>query len=315
MFQLDNSVYGKLKPSSDGGSQLGTKTITTNGTYNASDDDLDGYSQVDVQTSGVDLSDYFEDTITGGIGTLTGWVKTIKKLPAFNFSGTDATNLFYQCYCAEEIDLSNIDISNATSTYQMFSQCQNLKSANVSKFDTSKITNMNHMFSGCYKLENLDVSKFDTSNVNQMITLFNQCQSLKKIDVSNFDISNVSDIRFMFYNCRSLTELDLSNFDMSKVVVVLNMLSGCTNLVDLTFGQNLGAGYLTTVSENYSNYTLDLSTDTNLSKNSLISVINGLSDIASLGVNPQQLVLGETNLAKLTEEEIAIATNKGWTVS
>ena len=29
----------------------------------------------------------------------------------------------------------------------------------------------------------------------------------------------------------------------------------------------------------------------------------------------QDLILGETNLAKLTPEEIAIATNKGWTVS
>ena len=39
--------------------QLGTKTITKNGVYNASDDNLDGYSQVEVETSGVDINDYF----------------------------------------------------------------------------------------------------------------------------------------------------------------------------------------------------------------------------------------------------------------
>ncbi len=39
--------------------QLGTKTITSNGTYNASDDNLDGYSSVEVETSGADLNEYF----------------------------------------------------------------------------------------------------------------------------------------------------------------------------------------------------------------------------------------------------------------
>lgn len=46
-----------------------------------------------------------------------------------------------------------------------------------------------------------------------------------------------------------------------------------------------------------------------------MSVINGLYDIASAGVQPQKLVLGTTNLAKLSQAEIDIATNKGWTVS
>ena len=32
-------------------------------------------------------------------------------------------------------------------------------------------------------------------------------------------------------------------------------------------------------------------------------------------LHAQNLVIGETNIAKLTEDEIAIATNKGWTVS
>ena len=43
--------------------QLGTKTITANGIYKAIDDNLDGYSEVDVETSGVDINDYFVTTI------------------------------------------------------------------------------------------------------------------------------------------------------------------------------------------------------------------------------------------------------------
>ena len=58
---------------------LGTKTITSNGTYNATDDNLDGYSQVSVETSGVDINDYFTDTISSGSSADAGWKKTIKK--------------------------------------------------------------------------------------------------------------------------------------------------------------------------------------------------------------------------------------------
>lgn len=54
MLQLDNPLYGKLKQSSggSGGATLGTKTITSNGTYKATDDNLDGYSEVEVAISG-----------------------------------------------------------------------------------------------------------------------------------------------------------------------------------------------------------------------------------------------------------------------
>ena len=59
----------------------------------------------------------------------------------------------------------------------------------------------------------------------------------------------------------------------------------------------------------------DLSSATKLTHESLMNVINNLYDIKTKGCNAQPLVLGSTNLAKLTAEEIAIATNKGWNVS
>ena len=68
-------------------------------------------------------------------------------------------------------------------------------------------------------------------------------------------------------------------------------------------------------SENYSDYTFDLRRCPLLTHESLMNIINGLYDIKTAGVKPQQLILGSTNLAKLTSEEIAIATNKGFSVS
>jgi hypothetical protein len=57
---------------------------------------------------------------------------------------------------------------------------------------------------------------------------------------------------------------------------------------------------------------IDLS-NTILDRASLRAVINGLADLT--GQTAQTLTLGTTLKAKLTEEDIAIASNKGWTIA
>lgn len=56
---------------------------------------------------------------------------------------------------------------------------------------------------------------------------------------------------------------------------------------------------------------LDLSSCTKLTHDSLMVIINGLQTVTGSKV----LTLGATNLAKLTYEEKAIATSKGWTLA
>ena len=67
--------------------------------------------------------------------------------------------------------------------------------------------------------------------------------------------------------------------------------------------------------ETFGNYTLDLHYSALLTHESLMNVINNLYDIKTKGVKPQQLVLGSKNLAKLSEDELAIGTLKGWSIS
>ena len=99
------------------------------------------------------------------------------------------------------------------------------------------------------------------------------------------------------------------------------MLSSLAKLTNLIFGTNLGKGY-TQKTSNLNEYCCGLSFVSLLNHESLMDVINKLYDlnltydVANGGtLYTQQLMLGSTNLAKLTPEEIAIATNKGWTVS
>ena len=352
---------------------LGTKTITKNGTYKASDDDLDGYSEVEVETSGVDINDYY--VTSGNYNKIPMY---IKKIPLIDTSAvTNMTAMFSGCENLISIPL--IDTSNVTNMNSMFSGCKELR--NIPQLNTSAVTNMNSMFSGCKSLTT--IPQLDTSNVTNMRYMFYDCNSLTTIplidtsavtnmnstfyncknliSIPQLNTSNITDMDDMFYNCSYLTtiplidtsavtsmiymfsgckslttipQLDTSNvtnmsnmfydckslttipqLDLSKVISVSQMFYSCSALTTLGGFQNLGMAYSANISANYSYYTLNLSISPKLTHDSLMNVINNLYDIKSKGCNPQSLVLGSTNLAKLTAEEIAIATNKGWNVS
>ena len=321
--------------------QLGTKTITSNGTYNASDDNLDGYSEVEVATSGVDINEYFSDTITKGSSSVGGWVNTILKMRSpLTIEGTNASYMFYK-YPLDE--LPQINTSNVTSMGDMFYGCTNLTT--IPQLDTSKVTSMIRMFAYCFKITT--IPELDTSNVTNMSQMFNGCSNLTTIPQIN--TSNVTNMRSMFEGCKNLTtipQLDTSKvtdmvaifngctklttipqIDTSKVTSINQMFNGCTNLtttpqlngekmkiVNSAFSNcknltnfngitNLGQAYSTTQSANYSYYKLDLSSSTLLTEQSIINVLNNLYDIATKGCNTQSVVLGSTNLAKLVSEE------------
>jgi len=247
---------------------------------------------------------------------------TTLNVSGFNTSNvTSMSSMFYQCSKLASLDVSSFDTSKVTTMYNLFSSCSQLTSIDVSRFNTDKVTNMQSMFGNCSKLTSLDLSNFDTSSVTKMSSMFSQCKNLTSLDVSNFDTSKVTTMSYMFDGCTVLTSLDLSNFDASSVTSDTSMFRNCSKLTDFLSFKNLGKGY-TQKTQNYSNYKLDLSNCKALTHDSLMSVINNLYDlnltydVANGGtLYKQALTLGSTNLAKLTEDEIAIATNKGWNVT
>ena len=75
--------------------------------------------------------------------------------------------------------------------------------------------------------------------------------------------------------------------------------------------KNFGKGF-TTVREANSDYNaLDIERASELTHESLINIINKVYDIKSMGLETQRIRIGTKNMAKLTAEEIAIATEKG----
>ena len=235
---------------------LGTKTITSNGTYKAIDDNLDGYSEVEVATSGVDINEYLSKDINSTYNSIK---HLIKKLPEL----TVITRI-----------------------------------------------NMNNFFDGMSNLTELKINMMN--NVNLAYQLCYGCSLLKTIELKN--TTNVRNMKEAFYGCLSLETL--SAFNGSSLNYIERMFQNCTNIKYAGGIIDIGKAYETTVSENYVNYTLSFGNATKLTHDSLMNIINNLYDIKTKGVKPQKLVLGVTNLSeKLTSEEIAIATEKGWTLS
>ena len=134
--------------------------------------------------------------------------------------------------------------------------------------------------------------------------MFFGCSSLTSIP--QLDTSNVGIMQNLFYNCSSLQSLPL--LDTSNVTYAGGMFnvpnsSNETPYPDLT---DLGGFKNLKVS-------LNLSGMPNLTPQSLINVINKLYNFKSHGVTTTQtLTLGTTNLNKLSDIYISIATDKGW---
>ena len=170
-------------------------------------------------------------------------------------------------------------------------------------------TSLNSEFQNDLNL--LFMPAIDTLNVINFSSVFQGCKKL--LYIPQLNTSNGTRFSSAFSNCISLTTIPQLN--ASKSNNVYSMFNGCSSLT--TFGGllNLGQAFSTTHSANYYTDTLSLNASDSLTHDSLMNVINGLYDIATKGCNTQKLTLGSTNLAKLTAEEIAIATNKGWTVS
>ena len=262
---------------------LGTKTITANGTYKAENDNLDGYSEVTVETRGVDINDYYLMQLSE---TNPRIIRYIKQIPL-------------------------LDTSNVTNMYATFANLTNITTMPL--IDTSNVTNMTSMFQSCSKLTNIPL--LNTSNVTNMTTMFDGCSNLTSIP--QLDTSKVTIMNNMFASCSKLTSIP--QLDASNVNNVYSMFSYCNNITELGGFENLGQGYSTTSAANYSICMLNLSSLTKLTEQSIINVLNNLYDIKTKGCNTQKVILGNTNLAKLTSTEglaaLKQAQDYGWTVS
>lgn len=216
----------------------------------------------------------------------------------------------FKNYKGTTFDVSVYNVSNMTDMTEMFYYCYNLTSLDLSSFDTSNVTDMNGMFSYCSSLTSLDLSSFDTSKVTKMYCMFQNCSGLTSdkniIGLNNFDTSNVENMNNMFSVCRNLVTLDVSNFDLTSVTAITSMFVNCDNLENIKIN-NLGINEKSDI--------INISKSPKLLKDSMLYIFNNAFDRSTAGYSTFKIQLHESAKALLSNEEIAIATNKGFTIA
>lgn len=235
-----------------------------------------------------------------------------------NLDTSNVTSMRYMFYGCDYITSGVLlDTSNVKSMNYMFSGCKYL--TYLPQYDTSNVENMENMFNGCVKLtsEALDAASLNTSNVKNMSYMFSGCNLLTYLP--QYDTSNVTNMRGMLQSCSALTTLPLLN--TSNVNNMLNMLYGCSKLttvpaLDVSNVTNMnnmfsGCSALKSILMTGMKVSFNISASTQFEQSDLVTILNNLATITST----QTLTMGSTNLAKLTDADKAIATNKGWTLA
>ena len=254
----------------------------------------------------------FDTSSVTNMSDMFSGCKALTTIPQLDTSSVTSMSYMFN-YCSKLTTVPQLDTSKVTNMSSMFKSCSSLTT--IPLLVTSSVTYMSSMFEGCSKINALPL--FDTSNVTNMQCMFQYCNELNSIPQLNtskvnfmkymfqacyklttipqLDTSNVTNMDSMFWGCSSLATIP--QLDVSKVTSMSNMFKNCTSLKSI-----LMTGMK--VSFNISDSTLFEESD-------LVTIINNLATVAST----QTLTMGSTNLAKLTDEEKAIATNKGWTLA
>ena len=210
--------------------------------------------------------------------------------PVNTSSCTNFNNMFFNCTALRRI--ASMDVSSMTTGSSLFNGCTSLEE--TPELSAPSATVISQMFDGCTKLSLVRSLSFTKGE--SWFAFFRNCLSLR--DLHNVDCSGATSLSECFecYGGRgSLTSLQA--IPATAVKAAGNVLDGQYRLVD--FGGFSGIGI-----------SFDISGCTALSRASLLAVLDGLATVTGTAT----VTLGADNLAKLTEEELQTATDKGWTV-
>lgn len=192
--------------------------------------------------------------------------------------------------------LENVPVRELRSLASFFSQVSLGDWGGIKDWDVSNITNMDSMFvMGGGGGGTLDLSSWRPDKVTSIAQMF-MGASFVTINVGGWNTSKVTDMQYLFMNS-SLRTLNISNWDFGNADTSKDLFN-CSFLTDVT-----GPVY------NIRN-SISLRNSRNLTAESAMVFINGLAEVGE----PQTLTLSSEAYGKLTEEQIAIATSKGWTI-
>ena len=260
--------------------------------------------------------------VTGGLSTYADAIRGIdgsnvnalKVISGVSFAGSDIRDrhIIFDCkdvkslnYMFSNTKFTTIELINTdsvTSTCYMFTIGGVVSDVvEMPLFDTSNVTNMEYMFySGSAKKI---VPLYNTVNVKTMAHMFDDCH-IKEIP--QFDTRNVVNMITAFAS--SYIE-KIPALECGNVEELSSVLANTRSLTDFGGFKNLGKKsslYMTG---------FEFSGASALTYDSIINILEGLYDRHSDGYSTLTLKFHKNAISKLSDEDIMIATSKGWIVS
>ena len=240
------------------------------------------------------LPQAFEEADWSNVVKMNVCFSSCSNLQSISLSGLDKVDNMGSCFtnCSLLTSVTLPALSNVTTLAYCFNNCSLLTSISLSGL--SYVSTMSSCFYGCTSLTSVTLSGL--SNISTLAHCFNGCSLLTSIALSG--LSNVTTMVSCFNGCKAISTITLSG--LSTVSGITNCFSGCTSL------ENLVVDSWGTAITNLTNW--GISWCTLLTHESLINLISALPTTNTT----RNCTIGTTNLAKLTAEEIAVATTKKW---
>lgn len=253
-----------------------TKSITQNGTYNASSDNADGYSSVTVNVSGgggyTELPNY---QVSSGVaskrsGALTGnEFSDITSIDDYGFS-----QAFNECYgLTGLVSFPSLTVVGERGFNYAFTKT-GVTSISFTNPMTVGVRGFYFAFNSCTALETADLSGITSIGDYGLQRAFPASTSLTSVDLSGLTTVSSYGLNYSFSECSNLTTVDLSSLTTVGNYGLDHSFSLCTNLT------NIDLSSLTTVGERGFNYAFQ-SCSANLESITLSS----LTDVGYYGFN------------------------------
>lgn len=193
--------------------------------------------------------------------------------------------------------------TNTRAVFAYDKQSTSIVVPNTLVVDMLAVDDLTNCFSNCSNLTSISLPDGFGSTAVNIGGCFSSCTSFTSLTLPDGFGQNATILAFnrlvgCFNNCKALESLHLPSGFGQKATNLVNCFNNCTALKTITGNPNFKVS-------------LSLGTSKNLTHDSIMVIINGLQTVTTT----QTLTLGSTNLAKLTEADKKIATDKGWTLA
>ncbi len=225
------------------------------------------------------------------------------EITALNATGSLGSSSYYNpalVACTAKNNILNFTYSD-NDVKCVFLKCENLEYIPVLNCTTNAWTDASFMFANCQKLEKIVIKNMKIGGANYC---FHNCRKLK--EVPKIIYSSVQQLDRYVTNAKELKDTTL-NLSSANNLKVIGCFGTATNFISGFKGLRVSAS----APFNYSNTPQINVSYTGMDRTALVQLFNDLPSVSGSQVIN---ITGCTGTADLSEEDKAIATNKGWTI-